>query len=345
MWTRLGRQRRHAAAARCSTTPRPATTGSTYPERLEQAGDLVEDLPGRRRRARRRRTPGVGPTTPTSATTATTRCCTSTSTRTRAGQPAVREGAHRDQHHDRRRRSSTSSAPTCAAARCRRSRGSSAPEAYTEHPQLARELRRLVRLAGARRADRESGGLEQDRLFLTYDENDGFFDHMVPPTPPQSPRAGPVHRRHHERDLPRRRGNTRGPYGLGMRVPMLVISPWSKGGWVSSRGLRPHLADPLHRAALRAPAPDWSRPTSRPGGAPWRAISPRPSTSSSPSAGVVPLPSTASYAPPTTTATPTTCRARRRRKRCRGKSPACDQRARCPTTSPSQARSTRATAT
>ncbi|MGH9485192.1 MAG: phospholipase domain-containing protein, partial [Terriglobales bacterium] len=26
----------------------------------------------------------------------------------------------------------------------------------------------------------------------------------------------------------------RGPYGLGVRVPMIVISPWSKGGWVSS---------------------------------------------------------------------------------------------------------------
>ena len=25
-----------------------------------------------------------------------------------------------------------------------------------------------------------------------------------------------------------------GPYGLGVRVPLLVISPWSKGGWVSS---------------------------------------------------------------------------------------------------------------
>ena len=25
-----------------------------------------------------------------------------------------------------------------------------------------------------------------------------------------------------------------GPYGLGVRVPMIVISPWSKGGWVSS---------------------------------------------------------------------------------------------------------------
>src|SRR5256886_13451471 len=25
-----------------------------------------------------------------------------------------------------------------------------------------------------------------------------------------------------------------GPYGLGQRVPMLVVSPWSKGGWVCS---------------------------------------------------------------------------------------------------------------
>src|SRR2546430_17004733 len=25
-----------------------------------------------------------------------------------------------------------------------------------------------------------------------------------------------------------------GPYGLGQRVPMIVVSPWSKGGWVCS---------------------------------------------------------------------------------------------------------------
>ncbi len=27
-------------------------------------------------------------------------------------------------------------------------------------------------------------------LFITYDENDGFFDHLVPPTPPRSPAEG-----------------------------------------------------------------------------------------------------------------------------------------------------------
>ncbi|WP_406372168.1 phospholipase C, phosphocholine-specific [Streptomyces sp. NBC_01550] len=56
-------------------------------------------------------------------------------------------------------------------------------------------------------------------MFLNYDENDGFFDHVPPPAPP---------------------ANTAGeflngvPYGLGFRVPMLVMSPWTRGGWVSS---------------------------------------------------------------------------------------------------------------
>ena len=30
-------------------------------------------------------------------------------------------------------------------------------------------------------------------------------------------------------------GHPSGPYGLGMRVPMIVVSPWSKGGWVNSQ--------------------------------------------------------------------------------------------------------------
>jgi phospholipase C len=29
-------------------------------------------------------------------------------------------------------------------------------------------------------------------------------------------------------------GYVGGPYGLGQRVPMIVVSPWSKGGWVCS---------------------------------------------------------------------------------------------------------------
>jgi phospholipase C len=71
-------------------------------------------------------------------------------------------------------------------------------------------------------------------LFATYDENGGFFDHVPPVTPPPGtpgefvtapavPNAAAV-------------GNPAilGPIGLGFRVPMLVISPFSRGGLVSS---------------------------------------------------------------------------------------------------------------
>jgi phospholipase C len=34
--------------------------------------------------------------------------------------------------------------------------------------------------------------------------------------------------------FPGRAPNVAGPYGLGQRVPMLVVSPWSTGGWVCS---------------------------------------------------------------------------------------------------------------
>jgi len=71
-------------------------------------------------------------------------------------------------------------------------------------------------------------------LFATYDENGGFFDHVPPATaPPGTPGeyvtvpAVPD---------PSVVGNPAiaGPIGLGFRVPMLVISPFSRGGFVSS---------------------------------------------------------------------------------------------------------------
>jgi phospholipase C len=70
-------------------------------------------------------------------------------------------------------------------------------------------------------------------LFLTYDENDGFFDHMIPPTPPFQGRGRSTVDTSNE-IFPGNPGNPRWPYGLGFRVPMIVISPWSKGGWVCS---------------------------------------------------------------------------------------------------------------
>ena len=56
-------------------------------------------------------------------------------------------------------------------------------------------------------------------FILNYDENDGFFDHVIPPTPPAGTPDEFVSGQ---------------PIGLGVRVPQLVISPWSQGGWVDS---------------------------------------------------------------------------------------------------------------
>ncbi|WP_372351792.1 phosphocholine-specific phospholipase C [Streptomyces sp. KL116D] len=56
-------------------------------------------------------------------------------------------------------------------------------------------------------------------VFINYDENDGFFDHVPPPVP------GADVTEEHWKGL---------PTGLGVRVPMLVVSPWTVGGYVCS---------------------------------------------------------------------------------------------------------------
>lgn len=56
-------------------------------------------------------------------------------------------------------------------------------------------------------------------VFLTYDENDGFFDHVVPPNPPAEVTGEWWDGK---------------PLGLGVRVPMLIVSPWTVGGYVCS---------------------------------------------------------------------------------------------------------------
>lgn len=71
-------------------------------------------------------------------------------------------------------------------------------------------------------------------LFLTFDENDGFFDHVTPPSPPgfnpDGSRAGAS-----TVDTTDDIHSDKLPYGLSVRVPMTVISPWSTGGWVNSQ--------------------------------------------------------------------------------------------------------------
>ncbi|MBC7305006.1 MAG: phospholipase C, phosphocholine-specific [Nocardia sp.] len=57
-------------------------------------------------------------------------------------------------------------------------------------------------------------------FLLNYDENDGYFDHVPPPIPPASETSEYINGI---------------PIGLGARVPMTVVSPWSRGGNVCSQ--------------------------------------------------------------------------------------------------------------
>ncbi|WP_326535351.1 phosphocholine-specific phospholipase C [Pseudorhodoferax sp.] len=94
-------------------------------------------------------------------------------------------------------------------------------------------------------------------LLLNFDENDGFFDHVPPPAPPSyeawhadpalARRAGAstidtrgeyheILRPHAGRDRdPAEQALLHRPYGMGPRVPLYVVSPWSRGGWVDSQ--------------------------------------------------------------------------------------------------------------
>jgi phospholipase C len=70
-------------------------------------------------------------------------------------------------------------------------------------------------------------------LIVNYDEADGSFDHIVPPTPPQTPAYG-ASTVNIENEIVTT-STPKGPIGLGTRVPFIAISPWSKGGYVNSQ--------------------------------------------------------------------------------------------------------------
>jgi phospholipase C len=63
-------------------------------------------------------------------------------------------------------------------------------------------------------------------LLITWDENGGFFDHVPPATPPEGTAGEYVT----APTLPDAAMGIRGPIGLGFRVPMLVVSPFARGG-------------------------------------------------------------------------------------------------------------------
>jgi phospholipase C len=175
-----------------------------------------------------------------------------------------------------------------------------APEAYTEHSNWPSNY-------GAWYVDAMLGALldhpevfAKTAFFLTFDENDGLFDHMIPPTPPES-RAGGLSTVATTNEIyPGNGGNyAPGPYGLGARVPMLVISPWSKGGWVCSEVFD-------HTSLIRFIEKRFEKETKgkliEPNITPWRRAIAGDLTAcfdfKSPSTGIVALPPTAGYAPP-----------------------------------------------
>jgi phospholipase C len=70
-------------------------------------------------------------------------------------------------------------------------------------------------------------------FIINYDEADGSFDHIVPPSPPETIANG-ASTVSIENEIVTT-STPHGPIGLGQRVPLLVISPWSKGGYVNSQ--------------------------------------------------------------------------------------------------------------
>lgn len=94
------------------------------------------------------------------------------------------------------------------------------PSDFTEHPPwspangevLTKEL--LDALAA-------NPAVYRSTVFiLNYDENDGFFDHAMPILPPLGTTNEYV-------------GSL--PIGLGVRVPAIIVSPWTRGGRVCSQ--------------------------------------------------------------------------------------------------------------
>jgi phospholipase C len=170
-----------------------------------------------------------------------------------------------------------------------------APEAYTEHGNWPPNYGAwyVSQMLDALTANPEVWS--KTVVFYMFDENNGFFDHIVPPTPPPS-RAQGISTVGTENEL--FAGNATyvpGPYGLGVRVPMIVISPWSKGGWVNSE-VFDHTS--LIRFVERRFGVSESNITK------WRRTVTGDLTTAfnfaSPNDAVVVLPSTASYQPPNT---------------------------------------------
>jgi len=124
------------------------------------------------------------------------------------------------------------------------------PKEWSEHPSASTPIEGAeftARVLDALTANPDTWA--STVFFQTFDENDGLFDHLPPSAPPSHnadgtlagkatlPLPGHYFDDHEDKYTSRDdtiTGTTR-PFGLGPRVPMYVVSPWSKGGWVNSQ--------------------------------------------------------------------------------------------------------------
>ena len=122
-----------------------------------------------------------------------------------------------------------------------------APERFSDHPGSA--WYGAWYIAEAINILTQNPDVWKKTIFiLTYDENDGYFDHVPPfvAPHPRSPGNGAASPRgidtsveyvDRSRSSNASRGNRarESSIGLGYRVPMIIASPWSRGGCVCSQ--------------------------------------------------------------------------------------------------------------
>ena len=126
------------------------------------------------------------------------------------------------------------------------------PDVYSEHPGPSSPVQGAWFISAILDALTAAPEVWSKTVFLVnFDENDGFFDHMPSPSAPSrlddgklagktTLPAGDIAAEYYtQAPCPGNPAEQPAPdgrvFGPGMRVPMYVISPWSKGGWVNSQ--------------------------------------------------------------------------------------------------------------
>ena len=126
------------------------------------------------------------------------------------------------------------------------------PDVYSEHPGPSSPVQGAWFISALLDALTAAPEVWSKTVFLVnFDENDGFFDHMPSPSAPSRqgdgslagkttlPAADIAAEYYTQAPCPGNPAEQPVPdgrvFGPGMRVPMYVISPWSKGGWVNSQ--------------------------------------------------------------------------------------------------------------